>query len=196
MDWVPTYAKTYTDNQENWVEPVAEQNYRNIQQATNEWSGDGPPIAPYQEALGERRGWYRGMGHKPSSNTFSNMSSSQARTQEPFSEDFVKSLFQTPSFLNQLNNYLASQGKGKSNDYNSDDLFDNDSDERLVFILMYDLIKHCRIIMYDLNVVFNYITFSICSWRMFALFEIGRFCFIGRKTGCCIYSCSIKKKKI
>ncbi|KAJ0458395.1 hypothetical protein HanIR_Chr15g0784591 [Helianthus annuus] len=48
--------------------------------------------------------------------------------------DFVNSLFQT-LFLNQLNNYLASQGKGKgkSNDYDSDDLFDredeDDSDE-------------------------------------------------------------------
>ncbi|KAF5769246.1 hypothetical protein HanXRQr2_Chr14g0646041 [Helianthus annuus] len=90
MDWVPKYAKTHTDNQGNWVDPVAEQNYRNIQQATSQWSGEGPPIAPYQEALGERRGWYRGMGPKPSSNTSShsssNMSSSQARTQEPFSE--------------------------------------------------------------------------------------------------------------
>ncbi|KAM0035396.1 putative cytochrome P450 [Helianthus debilis subsp. tardiflorus] len=52
MDWVPQYAKTHTDNQGNWVDLVAEQNY-----ATDEWSGDGPPIAPYQEALGERRGW-------------------------------------------------------------------------------------------------------------------------------------------
>ncbi|KAJ0510647.1 hypothetical protein HanIR_Chr11g0543151 [Helianthus annuus] len=135
MDWVPTYAKTHTDNQGNWVDPVAEQNYRNIQQATSQWSGEGPPIAPYQEALGERRGWYRGMGPKPSSNTSShsssNMSSSQARTQEPFSEDFVNSLFQTPSFLNQLNNYLASQGKGKgkSKGYDSDNLFDNESDD-------------------------------------------------------------------
>ncbi|KAJ0514277.1 hypothetical protein HanHA300_Chr10g0367761 [Helianthus annuus] len=135
MDWVPTYAKTHMDNQGNWVDPVAEQNYRNIQHATSEWSGEGPPIAPYQEALGERRGWYRGMGPKPSSNTSShsssNMSSSQARTQEPFSEDFVNSLFQTPSFLNQLNNYLASQGKGKgkSKDYDSDNLFDNESDD-------------------------------------------------------------------
>ncbi|MFS7915685.1 hypothetical protein Hanom_Chr02g00168141 [Helianthus anomalus] len=80
LDWVPTYAKTHTDNQGNWVD------LRNIQQATDEWSGDGPPIAPYQEALGERRGWYRGMEPKPSSNTSSNMLSSQARTQEPFSE--------------------------------------------------------------------------------------------------------------
>ncbi|KAF5820639.1 hypothetical protein HanXRQr2_Chr01g0004461 [Helianthus annuus] len=72
MDWVPTYAKTHTDNQGNWVDPVAEQNY-----------------------------------------------------------DFVNSLFQTPSFLNQLNNYLASQGKGKgkSEDYDSDNLFDNESDD-------------------------------------------------------------------
>ncbi|KAF5756897.1 hypothetical protein HanXRQr2_Chr17g0820331 [Helianthus annuus] len=73
------------------------------------------------------------MGPKPSSNTSSNtslnMSSSQARTQEPFSEDFVNSLFQTPSFLSQLNNYLASQGKGKSNDYDSDDLYDRESEE-------------------------------------------------------------------
>uniref|UniRef100_A0A251V4C2 Uncharacterized protein n=2 Tax=Helianthus annuus TaxID=4232 RepID=A0A251V4C2_HELAN len=59
------------------------------------------------------------------------MSSSQARTQEPFSEDFVNSLFQTPSFLSQLNNYLASQGKGKgkSKGYDSDNLFDNESDD-------------------------------------------------------------------
>ncbi|KAJ0759800.1 putative protein kinase RLK-Pelle-RLCK-VIIa-2 family [Helianthus annuus] len=41
------------------------------------------------------------------------------------------SLFQTPSFLNQLNNYLASQGKGKgkSKDYDSNNLFDNESDD-------------------------------------------------------------------
>ncbi|KAM0041519.1 hypothetical protein Hdeb2414_s0011g00367271 [Helianthus debilis subsp. tardiflorus] len=70
MDWVPTYAKTHTDKQGNWVDPVVEQNY-----------------------------------------------------------DFVNSLFQTPSFLNQLNNYLASQGKGKSKDYDSDNLFDNESDD-------------------------------------------------------------------
>ncbi|XP_035845418.1 uncharacterized protein LOC110934152 [Helianthus annuus] len=135
LDWVPTYAKTHTDNQGNWVDPVAEQNYQNIQHSTDEWSSDGPPIAPYQEALGDRRGWYRGMGPKPSSNTSSNtssnMSSSQARTQEPFSDDFVTSLFQTPSFLSQLNNYLASQGigKGKSNDYDCDDLYDRESEE-------------------------------------------------------------------
>ncbi|KAJ0848509.1 hypothetical protein HanPSC8_Chr13g0558341 [Helianthus annuus] len=30
MDWVPTYAKTHTDNQGNWVDPVAEQNYVSI----------------------------------------------------------------------------------------------------------------------------------------------------------------------
>ncbi|KAM0052769.1 hypothetical protein Hdeb2414_s0007g00252201 [Helianthus debilis subsp. tardiflorus] len=66
LDWVPTYAKTHTDNQGNWVDP-----------------------------------------------------------------DFVNSLFQTPSFLSQLNNYLASQGKGKgkSNDYDSDDLYDRESEE-------------------------------------------------------------------
>ncbi|KAM0051062.1 hypothetical protein Hdeb2414_s0007g00230991 [Helianthus debilis subsp. tardiflorus] len=74
--WVPVYAKTHTDNQRNWVDPVAEQNY----QATNEWSGDGPPIGPYQEALGERRGWYRGVGPKSSSNTPLNLSSSQPQT--------------------------------------------------------------------------------------------------------------------
>ncbi|KAJ0623334.1 hypothetical protein HanIR_Chr01g0030711 [Helianthus annuus] len=36
-------------------------------------------------------------------------------------------------FLNQVNNYLGSKGKGKANDYDSDDLFDredeDDSDE-------------------------------------------------------------------
>ncbi|MFS7917336.1 hypothetical protein Hanom_Chr03g00187841 [Helianthus anomalus] len=30
LDWVPTYAKTHTDNQGNWVDPVAEQNYVSI----------------------------------------------------------------------------------------------------------------------------------------------------------------------
>ncbi|MFS7966410.1 hypothetical protein Hanom_Chr09g00773421 [Helianthus anomalus] len=60
MDWVPTYAKTHTDNQGNWVDAVAEQNY-----------------------------------------------------------EFVNSLFQTLTFLNQLNNYHGSKGKGKgkANDY-------------------------------------------------------------------------------
>ncbi|KAJ0804542.1 hypothetical protein HanPI659440_Chr02g0039231 [Helianthus annuus] len=118
MDWVPTYAKTRT------IKGIG------LIQLLNKITGtyNRPQM---NGALGERRGWYRGMGPKPSSNTSSNMSSSQARTQEPFSEDFVNSLFQTPSFLNQLNNYLASQGKGKekSNDNDSDDLFDNDSDE-------------------------------------------------------------------
>ncbi|KAF5767376.1 hypothetical protein HanRHA438_Chr14g0633601 [Helianthus annuus] len=69
------------------------------------------------------------MGHKPSSNTPSNLSASQPQTQEPFSEEFVNSLFQTPTFLNQLDNYLGSKGNQTANDDDSDNIFDNEDED-------------------------------------------------------------------
>ncbi|KAJ0880388.1 hypothetical protein HanRHA438_Chr10g0462531 [Helianthus annuus] len=99
-----------------------------------ESGGFQPPneIIVFKNVSGDRRGWFRGLGHKPSSNMPSNVSSAQPQTQQPFSEEYVSSLFQTLAFLNQLDSYLAAKGKQATNDYDDDDLFDKydeDDDE-------------------------------------------------------------------
>ncbi|MFS7904953.1 hypothetical protein Hanom_Chr01g00042091 [Helianthus anomalus] len=123
LDWVPTYAKTHTDNQGNWVDPVAEQNYMNgavmvlqLLRIKKRWesgedgtAGWGLNLLPTRPRTRPRTCRLRKLGRK-----------------NPF-----PSLFQTPSFFSQLNNYLASQGKGKgkSKDYDSNDLYDRESEE-------------------------------------------------------------------
>ncbi|KAF5812276.1 putative transposase, Ptta/En/Spm, plant [Helianthus annuus] len=76
-----TYRKTHTDKDGNWLDTTAEQNYLALEQEIMcqneraEEDGSQPPseFASFQKVLGDRRGWFRGIGHKPS-NTPSNVS--------------------------------------------------------------------------------------------------------------------------
>ncbi|MFS7909368.1 hypothetical protein Hanom_Chr01g00093801 [Helianthus anomalus] len=67
-------------------------------------------VAVFQNVLGDRRGWFRGLGPKPS-NTSSNPFSAQPQTAQPFSEEYVSTLFQSPAFVNQLESFLPARGK-------------------------------------------------------------------------------------
>ncbi|MFS7918427.1 hypothetical protein Hanom_Chr03g00200901 [Helianthus anomalus] len=52
-------------------------------------SGDSQPpneISVFQNVLGDRRGWFRGLGDKPSSNMPSNVFGAQPQTPQPFFE--------------------------------------------------------------------------------------------------------------
>ncbi|XP_035844140.1 uncharacterized protein LOC118490551 [Helianthus annuus] len=109
-----TYRKTHTDKDGNFVDPVAEQNYLNLEREImgGESSGSNQPneAAVFQNVLGDRRGWFWGLGPKPS-NKPSNTCSAQLQTAQPFSKEYVSTLFQSPAFVNQLESFLAARGK-------------------------------------------------------------------------------------
>ncbi|KAJ0453287.1 hypothetical protein HanHA300_Chr15g0588691 [Helianthus annuus] len=127
-----TYRKTHTDKDGNFVDPVAEQNYVKCEIMCGESGGSQPPneAVVFQIVFGDRRGWFRGLGHKPS-NMPSNPFGAQPQTPQPLSEEYVSSLFQTPAFVNQLESYLAARGKQATtdDDYDDADLFDKDDED-------------------------------------------------------------------
>ncbi|KAM0020836.1 putative transposase, Ptta/En/Spm, plant [Helianthus debilis subsp. tardiflorus] len=124
-----TYRKTHTDKDGNFVDPVAEQNYLNLEREImgGESSGSNQPneVAVLQNVLGDRRGWFRGLGPKPS-NKASNTCNAQPQTEQPFSEEYVSTLFQSPAFINQLESFLAARGKQVAPDDEYDDEYDDD----------------------------------------------------------------------
>ncbi|MFS7909718.1 hypothetical protein Hanom_Chr02g00097871 [Helianthus anomalus] len=119
-----TYHKTHTDKDGNFVDPVAEQNYLNLEREIMgvESGGSQPPneVAVFQNVLGDRRGWFRGLGPKPS-NTPSNPFNTLPQTAQPFTEEYVSTLFQSPAFVNQLESFLAARGKQVAPDDEYDD---------------------------------------------------------------------------
>ncbi|MFS7966421.1 putative transposase, Ptta/En/Spm, plant [Helianthus anomalus] len=124
-----TYRKTHTDKDGNFVDLVAEQNYLNLEREImgGESSGSNQPneVAVFQNVLGDRRGWFRGLGPKPS-NKPSNTCNAQPQTAQPFSEEYVSTLFQSPAFINQLESFLAARGKQVAPDDEYDDEYDDD----------------------------------------------------------------------
>ncbi|KAJ0605236.1 hypothetical protein HanHA300_Chr02g0060711 [Helianthus annuus] len=82
-----TSRKTHTDKDGNWIEAVAEQNFLNSEREImgGEGGGSQPPneVVTFQNVLGDRRGWLRGIGHKPSSNMPSNVFGTQPQTPQP-----------------------------------------------------------------------------------------------------------------
>ncbi|MFS7914250.1 hypothetical protein Hanom_Chr02g00151191 [Helianthus anomalus] len=124
-----TYRKTHTDKDGNWVDAVAEQNFVKHEIMGGEGGGSQPPneVVAFQNVLGDRRGWLRSIGHKPSSNMPSNVFGVQPQTSQPYSEEDVSSLFQTPAFLNQLDSCLTSKGKQVADD--DDDIFEKDDED-------------------------------------------------------------------
>ncbi|MFS8000714.1 hypothetical protein Hanom_Chr12g01181611 [Helianthus anomalus] len=59
----------------------------------------------------------------------SNPFDAQPQTPQPFPEEYVSSLFQSPAFVNQLESYLAARGKqaATDDDYDDDDLSNKDN---------------------------------------------------------------------
>ncbi|XP_035830853.1 uncharacterized protein LOC118480226 [Helianthus annuus] len=97
------YRKTHTDKDGNFVDPVAEQNYLNLEREImgGESGGSQPP---------NRR------MRLPCFKTF---------------WEYVSTLFQSPAFINQLETFLAARGKqaATDDDYDYDNLFDKDAEE-------------------------------------------------------------------